>query len=610
MDIYQNNIRLLKAKFPQMYDLYRAYEGERQESVYVESDFAAVVTDREWYFTSRYDAKEAAKIWASQFEPKQGQLYIMAGLGNGIYAEALKKHLPDSCGLLIYEPCTEIFLQALEKVDLSKLLRGRTAIVAEDINKGHLYEYFMQTINYGNRNDIHFCIHPNYDRVYPKQVDWLHGIIQNEISMLEVVKNTELMYSKEFFKNMMTNLWSYMSNSSLEQLKIAMEPVKNKNIPAVIVAAGPSLNKNITQLKAYKNRVFMIACDSALNPLLQNGIIPDLAVSLDSHKPLQYFSQPEVADIPFVLCLQAVEWFQESHRGRKFYFADNNLTINIMHQYGKEPGVLETSGSVANNAFSVAQVLGFTKIILIGQDLAYEDGIYYAKGVHSNNRIFSIQSEAKPKNHFEVEGYYGGTVVTNDSLNFYRTWFEKQMIRYPQLHVINATEGGAMIHGAQNVPLAQALENECGQEMDFAEMINRAAQTFTCEELDKVRSDFYGFKDTLEDIKKDIAEGVRNYRKMEELVRKGKQGNSEFNRLLARIHQIQGRIDTEPLMDLAAMHNRETEYAVLDSGGKNSGDAYHDTINALHDGVRILESYSTGIDFVIQDLPVIYEHMN
>lgn len=608
-EILEKNQKCLRINFAQMYELYEKYEGKRQEGVYVNGDFAAISTDRDWYFNSRYNSKEAAKIWASQYEIKESQLYIMAGLGNGEYAKALRKRLPDSCAILIYEPCTEIFLQAMENIDLSEILCGRAAIVVEDINKGHIYEYFMQTIKYQNRDNVHFCIHPNYDNVFGEQVKWLHSIVQNEIYMLEVTKNTEIMFSDEFFKNMMTNLWSYMSHSNVNELKKQIKTLDTENIPVVIVAAGPSLNKNINELKKYKGKAFIIACDSALNSLLKNGIVPDLSISLDSHKPLQFFSMPEVKNIPFVLCLQAVDWFRKEHQGRKFYFADNNLTLNIMHKYGKEPGTLETSGSVANNAFSVAQTFGFKNIILIGQDLAYENGLYYADGAQSDKYASSMQKYSD-KRYFEVEGYFGGKVFTSDSLNFYRNWFEKQIIRYNDLNVINCTEGGAMIHGATNMKLVDALEKyQLQNPIDFGSVIEATAESFSPEEIEKVRADFNNFEAILNDMKREIANGVRHYRKMEDLLRKGKQNTNEFITLMNKVDSIQLRVNEEPLMDLAAMHNREMEYEVLAESGSMTGNAYTDAINAIHGGIKMLESYSYGIDKVIEQINLIYDNM-
>ena len=54
-----------------------------------------------------------------------------------------------------------------------------------------------------------------------------------------------------------------------------------RNIPAIIVAAGPSLNKNILELKRLKGRAFIIAVDTAIKPLLNAGIIPDMYAVVD-----------------------------------------------------------------------------------------------------------------------------------------------------------------------------------------------------------------------------------------------------------------------------------------------------------------------------------------
>lgn len=605
--IYEKNLAWLAERFPEMSELYQACEKTTSGKAHVQPEFAAIEKERAWYFTSRYNQEEAARIWAGQFEKKERQLYIMVGMGNGTYLRALIQRLPRDCGILVYEPEFEIFEEAMHALDLSRIFEGRSAIVVDTVNKGHIYEFFIGTINYENRNQVHFCIHPNYDRLYPEQVEWVRQITENEISIKTAEKNTELCFSHEFFRNMMANLWDYVCHSTLENLRQALEPVKEKGIPAVIVAAGPSLNKNVEELKAYRRRVFVIACDSAINPLVDRGIIPDLAISVDAHKPQSLFSREATKKIPFALCLQTIQWFRNVHEGKKFYFGDNILTINMMENYGKYPGVLETSGSVANNAFSLAKELGFHTIILIGQDLSYDNGKYYAKGVHANENDCAMVDGSKE--YFEIDGYYGGKVYTNYSLNMYRMWFEKQIVRYPKFRVINATQGGAMIAGAQNMDLRQALEEECKEEIDFSAFIESARNAFAPEELEKVRQDFFGFEEVLKDIKKDIEEGIRNYHRLDDLLRRGKQGGREFHRLFQRNGEIQRRIDEEPLMDLAAMHNREVEYKVLDEVRQDGANAIEEARSAIRSGIRMLESYGLGTDKVLEGLPILYGRM-
>ena len=53
------------------------------------------------------------------------------------------------------------------------------------------------------------------------------------------------------------------------------------DIPAIVVSAGPSLNKNIVELRKAKNKAFIVAVDTAVKPLVKAGIIPDLYVVVD-----------------------------------------------------------------------------------------------------------------------------------------------------------------------------------------------------------------------------------------------------------------------------------------------------------------------------------------
>ena len=55
--------------------------------------------------------------------------------------------------------------------------------------------------------------------------------------------------------------------------KLLLKAVSNKDA-AILVAAGPSLNKNIQMLKKAKNRLFILAVDTAVKPLIKAGIKP------------------------------------------------------------------------------------------------------------------------------------------------------------------------------------------------------------------------------------------------------------------------------------------------------------------------------------------------
>ena len=71
------------------------------------------------------------------------------------------------------------------------------------------------------------------------------------------------------------------------------------DVPAFVVSAGPSLNKNIKELRRAKNKSFIIAVDTAVKPLLQEGIVPDMFATLDGIKPLELVETEQAKELPF-----------------------------------------------------------------------------------------------------------------------------------------------------------------------------------------------------------------------------------------------------------------------------------------------------------------------
>ena len=76
-------------------------------------------------------------------------------------------------------------------------------------------------------------------------------------------------------------------------------------MPAIVVAAGPSLNKNIDELKRAKGKAFIIAVDTAIKPLLKKGIIPDMFAIVDGKKPIELVQNEEVKKIPLLTSISA-----------------------------------------------------------------------------------------------------------------------------------------------------------------------------------------------------------------------------------------------------------------------------------------------------------------
>ena len=124
-----------------------------------------------------------------------------------------------------------------------------------------------------------------------------------------------------------------------------------------------------------------------------------------------------------------------------------------LHKYG----YLGIGMSAANMAYELAYHSKFEQVILIGQDLAYsEDGKSHASGhvLGENNVTYSETDEYVTK--------YGGEglIRTSRAWIMFRNFFEKDIEETKKNGVltINATEGGARIEGAVELPFKKAIE--------------------------------------------------------------------------------------------------------------------------------------------------------
>ena len=600
------NINKLEQYIPDICSKYKQLlcEYHENQNVVINEKQAVVFKNgREWILTSRYDDDYACDVWAEQFDcVNSNAVVVIVGLGNGLYIQKAINKLHKDVSIIIYEPDVDIFIEAMKNIDLTEIME-RCKMIIQSINDSYIASIISSSVTYSIIDYTSLYILPNYWNICEDSIKKFKQIIMDVISSEQIDRNTYVTFGKEFYQNILNNLWMVLSNSSIAELRssIVNDRQYKRNTPVVVVSAGPSLNKNIIHLKKYRKKVFIIACDSALNPLLHNDIIPDIAVSIDSHKPLSNFMDYRVKKIPFVLSSTCIEWFQNEHNGKKFFFADSYQLLKLFNGFNKEFGILDSGGSVANDAFSLADFLGFTNVILIGQDLSYSNGLYYANGIVKGQKKENINEEF-----IEVEGYYGDKVLTKYNLDSYRKWFEQQIVNKENLNVINSTEGGAMIHGAKNMPLVDACEKYCNDDIDYLNTINNAKNAFTEAELKEVRNNILHYDDIIINLKKSIDSNLRDFYKMQGLISKNKMSN-EIVRIYKRIIERIEKMDNEYILGFAAFNNKVEEYEIIDGVNEDTGSDIDDLKNAIAKGIQLQKSYLKNLNELSVKLPELYK---
>src|SRR5690606_5350222 len=89
------------------------------------------------------------------------------------------------------------------------------------------------------------------------------------------------------FRNVIENLAFIEQTPGIDRLQNQF-----RNIPAIVIATGPSLTKSLPLLKELQNKALLLSVDASFKILLENGIVPHFVASLerDDH-PRAFFEK-------------------------------------------------------------------------------------------------------------------------------------------------------------------------------------------------------------------------------------------------------------------------------------------------------------------------------
>ena len=515
----------------------------------------------EWYLQSRYNAEKACDDWISQFENKlvDDTIILVYGLGDGSYVEKLLK-LNDECKIIIYEPCADVFWHVFGRKNIAELLENERIFCAvEGICEG-LYDAALETfVEYANYQLVFNTNLPNYPQIFPEKYKWALDRQLYEIKRVILNRNTEIYYSKEMIHNIMELSRDIIEQYSVVQLKDIVCKKESEDMPAILIAAGPSLDKNIEKLKQIKDSVFIMAVDTALNTVLKHDIIPDMTISVDGHKPLVLFEDERVKNIPISLSAISNAKIIEQNNAMRFYELEQGEYLSaIYNKLGKEIKGLPTGGSVANNACSLLTLMGFKTIIFMGLDLAYPGGIEHTKEAYHELTLI----DKSKKDYIEIEDIWGNKVLTEENMNLYRKWFESYIKIMPQIRFIDATEGGALIHGTEIKNMDEVIGEFHNKIYDKDVLWKDLLPYLNREEQQRAIKFIKEIPQSIEHIEKYIDDGLDIYSKIKMLNKKRDNRPVVISKNLKRIGELNNLMENEMAFNVIRYYAMETSYKV------------------------------------------------
>lgn len=539
-------------------DLEASYTGEKISRVSYEG--------RNYYLAGKYQPSFYARQLAARMENQgYGSVVFVIGFSDGRFIKEIKKCLGKEALILVYEPCLEIFLHTLREYDVTELFSDKVVgVMVEGINGDELEGVMRKTIFIESLVKFRLVIAGNYEKLFPRQVEGIVQKLKKFITDLNIHWNTTVNFTNYAIYNNVKNLrllYDHYNFASLHQ-------TLPKNVPAIIVGAGPSLDKNIDELKRAKGKACIIACDTALKPLIDHGIVPDLFVIVDPKKPMELFERPQIWEIPAITGLDVPYKVMERHTGGNILYYDTAIVGRVLKEvFGSQwntrrcfMGGIPTGGNVASTAFSAARLMGARTVILVGQDMALTGEQEHAAGTLSADRKFDLKNKNLPL----VEGNDGEMIPTLFQLKSYLLWFEDQIKLYSDLKVVNATEGGAKIHGSKRMTLAEAIDTYCRCKREFRveKYLQKAGTHFSEEEKEKACQWFMGMPERMEKLERQVVRGGNAYWRLEKLVSKTGYSKVELKKILKRLKKINMQLDKDEEAALIMDGLRGVEYTL------------------------------------------------
>ncbi len=478
MDYWRENAEFFRKWDPH---LLRELEAEGAEAV-IEETVEGFPTLRieDHFFHHPERPKEEARNHIGQ--SREG-LRLHFGFGLGYFLDA-EQPIAGS-RILIYEPNQAFVKQAMSLRRFALVFRQKRATLCCNFRR---FQYLAIKWQAGSQAFGFFAS--------PKHAAWDQGAFHQFQRLL-----TSLSSPKPARKS--SRLFPLILESSRSSLPWHIESTgfevmrgRLKNRPAVIVAAGPSLNKNLSELQPYKTKTFIFAIARTAKALAAHDISPHFLAHVEAQDYFHLIEGcPNLEKTAFLLAAQAHPRFYTYPCKKRYVFQSrtNPLINSLVERYPfmrREP--IKTGGSVATAAFYLAVLAGCNPIILIGQDLATKGKIWYEKT--------NLQPEIKTR-HRNVVGYFGGEAQTWGNYHNNIIWYSQALPilkqQYPKTQFINATEGGAHLPGFENMKFKDAAHVYLKDEVhEFCP--EGKSQSMTSRQLKSFLDDMDQFKLNLE----------------------------------------------------------------------------------------------------------------
>lgn len=410
------------------------------------------------YLHSKYNPlREAETIVETYKDIKEDTSILFYGTGLGYHIKLLLEKHP-KVKYYIYEPVPELMYHFLSNINLKELQTNRCMgmdvgldIMSQKMNR------FIDT----SKDKLIIVELPSHKQNFVEEYKEFNKIFLNSIQDKRIQISANYLFQKRWLINSMKNFSDVLTTPNI----LIEKKNKFKNKPAIIVAAGPSLNYEIESLKYIKENklAYIFSVGSALNTLIHHGIYPDAACTYDpsvhNQKVFKTTKEKGIKEIPMIFGSSVGYETLLDYPGDKYHMITSQDTVSsyyLKNEDNRVINIVQDAPTIAVVTMQLLYDLGFGLIILVGQNLGYVGKERHSEGISYSRKTTDKEIE----NGIWIEDVYGNEVLTNEGFNTMRSQMEQYIGNWPNLTVINTTKGGAHIAGTKFIELKEVIDKK------------------------------------------------------------------------------------------------------------------------------------------------------
>ncbi len=450
-DWYPSNLQSLRIRSPELAALVDSAIPHPLEHALARSGARTARAGGSWLH-SRYDPQSEGRRIADEAISTGAELLVLLGLGLGYAARAA---LSSCASIVVVESSTAWLAAELRADNLVDIISDeRCTLILCPEGRG-LAEYLDEV----TPRSIAVIENGAMLAAFPQAAESFRSQISRYRKKDEINAATLRRFGRLWVRNLSRNVRSAAVRPGLTSLYGLF-----KGMPALVLAAGPSLDEITGLLPELAERMVIVCVDTALRSALRAGVEPDFIIVVDP----QYWNMRHLdrcTSPGSILVTEAAVWpsvLRFSSRQTALCSSIYPLGRYVEDRLGPPKGSLGAGGSVATTAWDFARVLGCAPLYMAGLDLSFPDGKTHAKASLFEQRSLAEGSRLDPASSAAFRAMRGGRpyqalandgseVTSDERLSLYSTWFTRKLANYPEAPTCNLSSRGLAIPGMKYV---------------------------------------------------------------------------------------------------------------------------------------------------------------